>query len=134
MTDEQRAAMDKTSKLAPDEQRAALVEELSAAMAGLVENNDALIQLVYTPDEYTNKVLMPIIDRVIAELDIDAMLDAVPNVGLMETRLLDDGSARASVFTLLQPPWNTWKEHKGTGPTRTAAILDACRKAREGVR
>jgi hypothetical protein len=79
-------------------------------------------------EELFDDTLGPIIDRIHADHDIDAMLDAVhPQARLNYLGYAD--------FDLC---WNAylWTPDfvatTGTGPTRTAAIADACKRALEG--
>ena len=128
-----------------DEKRVALVEELEEALYGgwmfrTGDSDERLTIKDMTPgirrslvSKYRNipeqaAAIMPIIDRLLAERDIDAMLDAVhPQARLNYLGYAD--------FDLC---WNAylWTPDfvatTGTGPTRLEAIADACRKAREG--
>ena len=123
-----------------DEKRVALVEGITEALrpgvryavklnGGMRDKIDEDIAYDIADKELPDIVedVMPIIDRLLAERDIDAMLDAVhPQARLNYLGYAD--------FDLC---WNAylWTPDfvatTGTGPTRTAAIADACRKARE---
>ena len=122
-----------------DEKRVALVEGITEALrpgvryavklnGGMRDKIDEDIAYDIADKELPDIVedVMPIIDRLLAERDIDAMLDAVhPQARLNYLGYAD--------FDLC---WNAylWTPDfvatTGTGPTRTAAIADACRKAR----
>ena len=124
-----------------DEKRVALVEGITEALrpgvryavelnGGMRDKIDEDIAYDIADKELPDIVedVMPIIDRLLAERDIDAMLDAVhPQARLNYLGYAD--------FDLC---WNAylWTPDfvatTGTGPTRLEAIADACRKAREG--
>ena len=81
--------------------------------------------------------LMQIIDRLLAEHNIDHLLNAVHP----KARVLHQSQVESEQW-YVEIGWTTtdysfvpakYKSHErvGYGPTRTAAIADACRKARE---
>ena len=123
-------------------ERAALVEELAAALYQHDSDKHGIVRLAWDvpvgprtdalKDDFreTAQGLMPIIDRLLAERDIDAMLNAVhgfPSIKVWEIDYLHGTIGYAcEIDNTVGHPTAT-----GTGPTRTAAIADACRKARE---
>lgn len=135
-----------------DEKRAALVEELAEAMYVGVRGDGVPREREEGAPTWAEAVgrqhavtvyrrldalaIMPIIDRLLASRDIDTMLDAVHPEAMVETWLQEaepEVGLPAAFIALLRCPGATFPIN-GCGPTRTSAIANACRKAREGVR
>lgn len=129
------------------ETRAALVEELAEAMWDGEFDDDDWPAGVERPSfdmqsdayqvplrNYATRSL-PIIDRLLAERDIDAMLNAVhPEATLMS--LAPKSGLNHSNENWAKVAWPAvgkdyiFEVVEAYGPDRTAAIADACRKAR----
>jgi hypothetical protein len=131
-----------------DEKRVALVEELEEALYGgwmfrTGDSDERLTIKDMTPgirrslvSKYRNipeqaAAIMPIIDAMLAERDIDAMLNAVhgfPSIKVWEIDYLHGTIGYAcEIDNTVGHPTAT-----GTGPTRVAAVADACKRALEG--
>lgn len=129
-----------------DETRAALVEELAESMWNAEGSASAIAGpkpwQSMTPSDIAYDMMdtyrleaenvLPIIDRLLAERDIDAMLNAVhPDAAVYVNPYA--GDMFGAQITWPCDEGAEW--HRCLGllrPTRAAAIADACRKAREG--
>ena len=95
-----------------EDERAALVDELDAVMrfgSG-------------TTKPFIEKNIMPIIDRLLAERDLDALLDSV---GCSYHRIEGLPGTRFGAMVIARG-----KNYVGTGQTRMAALMDAVAKAK----
>ena len=126
------------------EQRAALVEELADAIyRGTLEGEGGIDDGHYQDEFYpyldgfarsmANDVL-PIIDRLLATHDIDAMLDAA---GMKEPYIASNADVDGGVTNHGGPFYvrlygDDGRAYSGKGETFVAAVRDACRKAMEG--
>ena len=134
-----------------DETRAALVEELAAALYQHDSDKHGIVRLAWDvpvgprtdalKDDFreTAQGLMPIINRLLAERDMDALLDGLhPDSALryVERGRIWSGEYKSGEYKwfagvdILNAETHMKDTSTGTGPTRIAAIRAAVAKAK----
>lgn len=118
-------------------EKKALVEELSDRLGNihpLTIINPHILTMV------AEEAVMPIIERVIAERDLDALLDSVHPVAAIGWMFkTDDTDPERKWFSDVRYPYTedipydcqTYMAQNGYGPTRTAAVQAAVKAAKE---